>query len=234
MPDRNEFWCALTMFGGPTSMYIISLDNNTATKPEFRAAEAYGSQMPIASPGGAYYFHGPIYLALVGNEKELSNVVAVDPDTHVVTLVVNSYFGIELPSADDVIVTYTQGSHGIEKHIVSRQLCLLYLEKCLYPMNAYIRWQYFSTLGLTDYDPSVGLADRVLPNVFWKFTPETQTLQSVITRGDVQTPNGVEASKDFRHLFVIDTSVCSPETLASFLKLKDASRHLRSSVEAAR
>ncbi|KAL2110440.1 hypothetical protein VUR80DRAFT_1155 [Thermomyces stellatus] len=173
------------MFGGPTSMYIISLDNNTATKPELRAAEAYGSQMPIASPGGAYYFHGPIYLALVGNEKELSNVVAVDPDTHVVTLVVNSYFGIELPSADDVIVTYTQGSHGIEKHI------------------------YFSTLGLTDYDPSVGLADRVLPNVFWKFTPETQTLQSVMTRGDVQTPNGVEASKDFRHLFVIDTSAPS-------------------------
>lgn len=39
------------------------------------------------------------------------------------------------------------------------------------------------------------------------FTPETKTIQPVITRADILTPNGMTVSADYRYLYVTDTSV---------------------------
>lgn len=54
----------------------------------------------------------------------------------------------------------------------------------------------------------VGRPAAMLPNAFWKFTPETETLQPIITRADVTTPNGVGVDRNFQHLYVTDTTVC--------------------------
>lgn len=121
VPDRNEVWCVSTMYGGPTSLYIISLDDNTVTKPELQAADGYGIHLPLAGPAGGYYFDGTVYLALVGNEEEPGSLVAVDPETLIATPVVNSYFGLELPSIDDVVVAYTETSEGFQRHMVSER-----------------------------------------------------------------------------------------------------------------
>ncbi|KAK1761623.1 hypothetical protein QBC33DRAFT_624179 [Phialemonium atrogriseum] len=182
VPDHDQVWFVSTLYGGPTALYILFLNNNTVIKPELKATGGYGTHIPLANPAGGYYFNGTVYLALVGDEREPSSLVAVDPDTFVVTPLVNSYFGLELPPVDDVVVTYANTSQGVQRHI------------------------YFSTLDLSAFDLDVGRPAAVLPNAFWMFTPETKTLQPVIPRGDVMTPNGVAVDKGFRHLFVTDTT----------------------------
>lgn len=119
VPDHDQVWFVSTLYGGPTALYILFLNNNTVIKPELRAAGGYGTHIPLANPAGGYYFNGTVYLALVGDEREPSSLVAVDPDTFVVTPLVNSYFGLELPPVDDVVVTYANTSQGVQRHIVS-------------------------------------------------------------------------------------------------------------------
>ncbi|KAL1898010.1 hypothetical protein Sste5346_003868 [Sporothrix stenoceras] len=182
VPDLNQVWFVTTLYGGPTKLYILFLENNTVVEPQLTATAGYGTHIPLANPAGGYYFNGTVYLALVGTDQEPASVVSVDPRTYVVRPVVNSYFGLELPPVDDLVVTYTNTSRGVEKHL------------------------YLSTLDLSAFGLTVGRPAAVLPNAFWMFTPETGALQPIIPRADIFIPNGVAVSKDFRHLFVTDTS----------------------------
>lgn len=182
VPDLHQVWFVTTLYGGPTKLYILFLENSTVIEPQLMATAGYGTHIPLANPAGGYYFNGTVYLALVGTDQEPASLVAVNPRSYVVRPVVNSYFGLELPPVDDVVVTYTNTSRGIEKHL------------------------YFSTLDLSAFGLTVGRPAAVLPNAFWMFTPETGALQPVIPRADILTPNGVAVDKDFRHLYVTDTS----------------------------
>ncbi|CAK7207158.1 hypothetical protein SEUCBS139899_009966 [Sporothrix eucalyptigena] len=182
VPDLNQVWFVTTLYGGPTKLFILFMDNSTVAEPQLISTPGYGTHIPLANPAGGYYFNGTVYLALVGTDQEPASLVAVDPKTLVVRPVVNSYFGLEMPPIDDLIVTYTNTSRGIEMHI------------------------YFSTLDLAAFGLTVGRPAAVLPNAFWKFTPETGALQPIIPRADILIPNGVAVTKDFRHLFVTDTS----------------------------
>lgn len=183
VPDLNQVWFVTTLYGGPTKLFILYLENNTVVEPQLTATPGYGTHVPLANPAGGYYFNGTVYLALVGSDQEQSSVVAVDPRTLVVRPVVNSYFGLEMPPVDDLVVTYTKTHQGsFQKHI------------------------YFSTLDLAAFGLTVGRPAAVLPNAFWMFTPETGSLQPIIPRADILIPNGVAVTKDFRHLFVTDTS----------------------------
>ncbi|OAP57935.1 hypothetical protein AYL99_08673 [Fonsecaea erecta] len=182
VPDLNQVWMTSTLYNGPTSLYVLFLENNTVIKPNFTAAPGYGLHLPLAGPAGGYYFNGTIYMALTGDEREPASLVAINPHSYEATPLVNSYFGLEMNPIDDVVVTYTNTSNGPQKHI------------------------YFSTLDLAAFKLNVGRGAPMLPNAFWKFTPTTHTLQPVISRADVMTPNGVAVDKDFKHLYVTDTS----------------------------
>lgn len=126
LPDLNQVWFVTTLYGGPAGLYILFLENNTVVDAKLTAAPSYGTHIPLANPAGGYYFNGTVYLALVGNENEPASLVAVDPRTYVVTPVVNSYFGLELPPVDDVIVTYTNTSAGLQKHLVCSFYSIFY------------------------------------------------------------------------------------------------------------
>ncbi|BCS28047.1 SMP-30/gluconolactonase/LRE family protein [Aspergillus puulaauensis] len=167
LPDLNQVWCTAT-YDRPASLYIISLDTNTVTKFEG----------PLAGPAGGYYFNGTVYLALTGDATGPAGVVAIDPRTHKVTPVVNSYFGLELPPVDDLVVTYTGG----QKHM------------------------YFTSLSLDIFDLYIGRGAAVLPNAVWRFSPETRSLVPIIPRADVFSPNGIAANREFTHLYVTDSS----------------------------
>lgn len=107
LPDLNQIWCTST-YGPPTFLYSISLENKTVTQVD----------VPLSGPAGGYYFNGTVYVAMTGDKDAPAGLVAIDPHTHRVTPVVNSYFGLELPSVDDVVATYSGG----QTHLV--WLCL--------------------------------------------------------------------------------------------------------------
>lgn len=118
VPDRNEVWCVSTLYGGPTKLYVIDLKRNTVSQPQLIPVGDYGTHVPLANPAGGYYFNGTVYLACVGDEREPGSLVAVNPETKEVTTIVNSYFGLELPSPDDLVVTWFNTSRGLQKHMV--------------------------------------------------------------------------------------------------------------------
>lgn len=119
VPDLNQVWMTSTLYGGKSTIYILDLENNTVIEPTFSAADGFGSFLPLANPAGGYYFNGTVYACIVGNEDYPSGVVAIDPRTLEATPVVNSYFGLELPPVDDVVVSYTTTSDGFQRHLVS-------------------------------------------------------------------------------------------------------------------
>lgn len=98
LPDLNQVWCTST-HGPPTFLYSISLEDKTVTQVD----------VPLSGPAGGYYFNGTVYVAMTGDEDGPAGLVAIDPHTHQVTPVVNSYFGLELPSVDDVVAIYSGG-----------------------------------------------------------------------------------------------------------------------------
>lgn len=125
VPDLNQVWFTSTLYGGPTSLYVLFLENNTVIKPEFLVAKGYSVRIPLANPAGGYYFDGTVYVCLTGDERESASLIGIDPYTYQVTPIVNSYFGLELPPIDDVVVAYTNTSAGFHKHFVSplRSVC---------------------------------------------------------------------------------------------------------------
>lgn len=127
VPDRNEVWCVSTLYGGPTSLYVIDLEKNTVSKPDLNPVGGLGTHVPLANPAGGYYFNGTVYVANVGDEREPSSVVAINPETNEVTTVLNSYFGLEFPPVDDLIVAYFNTTQGIRRHIVSQKFEVLLL-----------------------------------------------------------------------------------------------------------
>ncbi|KAI1269069.1 hypothetical protein F5Y18DRAFT_175702 [Xylariaceae sp. FL1019] len=178
LPDHDEVWFTSSIRGGPTEIYIYSLENDTVFQPELKAAKGWEEYVPVPNPNGGYYFDGAVYFGVFGDETRPAGVVAVDPITYVVRPVVNSWFGLGFNSVDDVVVTYTGGRSRI----------------------------YFSDVDLAVFGVDIGRPGPYLPNAIWMFTPSTKTLQPVIPRSDVLIPNGVATDKDFKHLFVTDTS----------------------------
>lgn len=119
IPDLNQVWLTRTTYLGPSTVYILYLDNNTVVEPKFKAAEGYGSFLPLANPAGGYYFDGMVYMATTGNEELPAALIGINPYTWEATPLVNSYFGLELPAVDDVAVSWTNTSAGLQKHVVS-------------------------------------------------------------------------------------------------------------------
>lgn len=119
VPDHNQVWFTSTLYGGPTSLYVLFLENNTVVRPDLVAAKSHSMHIPLANPTGGYYFNGTVYVCLTGDKREPASLVGIDPYTYQVTPVVNSYFGLELPPIDDVVVTYTKTIGGFQRHFVS-------------------------------------------------------------------------------------------------------------------
>lgn len=119
LPDLNQIWHTSLLYNGAMDIYITHLDNNTSVRPTFVAAPGYQVYLPLPNPAGAYYFNSTVYVCLTGNEHEPPGLVGINPRTLEVTPLVNSYFGLELPSLDDVTVTYTRTDQGFQTNIVS-------------------------------------------------------------------------------------------------------------------
>lgn len=95
-PDRNEIWFTSLLQLPPKLSYpsILHLSNNSVTRPKL--IDSSGASVTLIQPNGGYYFNGSIYFTIAGSGPTEGAVVMIDPDTYVVTTVLNSYYGLAL------------------------------------------------------------------------------------------------------------------------------------------
>lgn len=134
----------------------------------------------IVNPNGGFYLNGTIYAAVAGGNQTAPSLLTINPSTFEVTTLVNSYFGLRFPSLDDVVATCS----GL----------------------TYFSSVDFSAFGGPNADHTGNQVPQ-LANAFWLFDRSSGRLQPVITKDEIQTPNGVGIDKGNTVLYATDTTV---------------------------
>ncbi len=114
---------------------------------------------------GGVYHNGSIYVTLSGSNQSSSGILRINPATLENEVVLNSWFGLELVSVDDVAIAYAPATQ--ETHL------------------------FFTTLDIHGWTDATGVRNITVPNAVWRLTLETQTLRPLLTRSDNQDPNGI-------------------------------------------
>ena len=176
--DRGEIWFASGVeWENATAISILHLADNTITTHSF-AGDA------LRNPNGAYYYNRPVYFTTAGNETHAGGVVAIDPnpETKVVTTILNSYFGFRFSYIDDVAWVRRNGKD----------------------------YMFLTDLGAPALIGTLpALKDNPAPqlqNAVWRFDPQRQSIRPVISRADCALPNGVRANAYGTKLYVTDSS----------------------------
>ncbi|KAI1618830.1 hypothetical protein EDD36DRAFT_43572 [Exophiala viscosa] len=135
---------------------------------------------PVLVANGGIYHDGKIYICHWGNYTYAGGIVAIDPESGNTTTVVNSYFGLRLNGPDDM--AWTTG-----------------------PDNTSDPVMFFSDVDYSALLNFTGPAQ--LPNAIWRFNPTLNSLQPVISRAEINSPNGIAVSPDGKRLYVTDSPV---------------------------
>ncbi|KAH0829725.1 putative calcium-dependent phosphotriesterase protein [Fonsecaea pedrosoi] len=185
-PEGNAVWFSsaigVAQFG---KVQVFHLDNSTVTTPALHTTQT--QLLPLANPNGGYYFNGTVYFVLAGSPDVGGSVVAINPTTFETDEIVNSYFGLQYPSLDDIALVPPRSKRHPHSCAVDGEVEMIF--SCL-DFNAY---------GYPLHTPDI-------PNSYWKFTPRTQTLRAVLDRADILFPNGVAFDKDFTTLYASETA----------------------------
>ncbi|KAL8811890.1 MAG: hypothetical protein Q9200_001445 [Gallowayella weberi] len=129
---------------------------------------------PLIFPAGGYFFNRLIYFATIGNASTPGGIVTIDPDTNQANTIVNTFFGLPFNCVDDIAVI----SRG-------QNIVLFFTDP--------------------DYTKTISTFPPVsLPNAVWRFDTQAQSVQAVISRDDIRTPNGIKTSADGKKLYVTD------------------------------
>lgn len=130
------------------------------------------------NPNGGYYFEGKMYFAIAGNQSVPNGapgVYAIDTVTYEVTPILNSWFGETIEFVDDL--TWVKCGVAAQPNL------------------------FFSSLDLAS-DGLHGFSGTSLPDAVYRYSPQTQSLQGVISRADIVDPNGVRSDATGKYLFV--------------------------------
>ena len=133
------------------------------------------TSQPVLVGNGGHYFNGKVYITTFGNETYAGGVVAIDPATYETETVVNSFFGLRFNGPDDI--TFVKRGN-----------------------NAYMYFTDPEFSGLLNYSPRA-----VMPDAVWRFDPQLNDLQAVISRADILVPNGVASNANGSKLYLTDT-----------------------------
>ncbi|KAJ9644175.1 hypothetical protein H2204_001526 [Knufia peltigerae] len=135
---------------------------------------------PVLVANGGTYHNGKVYICHWGNYTYAGGILAIDPKTGKTTTVVNSFFGLRLNGPDDI--AWTTG-----------------------PDNSSDPVMFFTDV---DYSAQLNFTGPAqLPNAIWRFDPTYNSLQPVISRAEINSPNGVAVSPDGKKLYVTDSPV---------------------------
>ncbi|MDI1493085.1 MAG: hypothetical protein OHK93_004871 [Ramalina farinacea] len=179
--DKNQVWFISASYTYPTFISILDLRTNNVTTPDVPAFRNI-------NPNGAYYFAGKMYFAIAGNQSEPNGAPAIytiDTTTYEAEPIINSFFGEGFQSIDDL--------SWVKEGNIS----------CIGTGPNL----FFSTLDLR---PSgiPGAAPLMLQDGVYRYSPQTQSVQGVISRADIVAPNGVRTDASGRYLYI--TGLAAP------------------------
>ena len=129
---------------------------------------------PIVNPNGGYFFNGLVYFATLGNVSVAGGIVSIDPNTNKTSTILNSFFGLPFNGPDDAVIVNKGGKEYI----------------------------FFSD---PDYAQELGIRPQsFLPNAVWRFDAQNQSVQAVVSRNDIETPNGIKVTADGSKMYITD------------------------------
>ena len=129
---------------------------------------------PIVNPNGGYFFNGFVYFTTLGNASIGGGVASIDPNSNKTTMVLNSFFGLPFNGPDDAVL-FSKGG------------------------NQYL---FFSD---PDYAAELSIRPQPsLPNAVWRFDAHDQSVQAVVSRDDIETPNGIKVTADGSKMYITD------------------------------
>ena len=175
--DKNQVWFTSSIVTYPTSISILDLRTNNITALDIPA-------LRNINPNGGYYFAGKMYFTTGGNESEPNGAPAIytiDTTTYKAEPIINSFFGEKFQSIDD-LSWVTEGNTS-----------------CINTGPNL----FFSTL-----DPFgvSGATPLMLQDGVYRYSPQSQSVQGVISRADIVAPNGVRTDASGRYLYITGTA----------------------------
>ena len=176
--DKSKVWFISSSLTYPTFISILDLRTNNVTTPDIPA-------MRNINPNGAYYFAGKMYFAIAGNQSEPNGAPAIytiDTTTYEAEPIINNFFGEKFQSIDDL--------SWVKEGNIS----------CIGTGPNL----FFSTLNLRPGVP--GAAPLMLQDGVYRYSPQSQSVQGVISRADIVAPNGVRTDATGRYLYVTGTA----------------------------
>lgn len=185
VPNHNQVWFTSDGSVLPTYFSILDLSTNTITTPNNTAQHG-------TYPNGGTYFNNLVYFTSLGNKSihfppGIYSIDSSSPSTPPIPIL-NSYFGVNLNSVDDLTWVSPNTSLGSTS--------------CTHPNEPNL---FFTTLDLNPAGET-DLSVAVLPNAVYRFTPSTKFLRAVISRADVLVPNGIRVDPSGKYLYVTDSS----------------------------
>ena len=177
--DRNQVWFTSSVFEQPTYISVLDLKTNNITTLNIPALDSI-------NPNGGYYFDGQMYFTTAGNKSEpigAPGIYAIDTTTYQATPIVNNFFGLQFQSVDDLswVKAGNRSCIGMGPNL------------------------FFSTLNIASFGVP-GLAPVMLQDGVYRFSPQSQSVQGVISRADIVNPNGVRTDATGQYLYVTGTT----------------------------
>ena len=188
--DYDQVWFTSSVASVPVTFSILYLNNMTIRTPQVKVPQAPAGTVSPNWNGGTY-FNGLVYFTASGNESLglKPAIYSVDPATFQVEIVFDSYFGVPVGSIDDIIIVKPNTTIGSTScnHAGEINMFVTSLD-FNYPYKIY------------------GVSQEVLPNAIFRFSPQTQSLQAVISRADILVPNGIANDPTGQYLYATDTA----------------------------
>ncbi|KAL2839388.1 hypothetical protein BJY01DRAFT_250485 [Aspergillus pseudoustus] len=176
--ETNSVW--FTGIGPGEEGHVVralNLSDNTIYRPV--------NDSLILRPNGGTYYQGKIYIAFWGNRTVTGGVLAINAHTGETETVVNNYFGLPFNSPNDVA-----WAERTDPRSGKRRRAMFFTD---------------NDFGSPSLLNETGLP--LLPSTVWRFDPDKEYLQPIITRADIPDPNGVAINQDATKLYVSDTPV---------------------------
>ena len=181
--DLNQVWFTNPALTPPRGVSILDLATKKIQTIDIPA-------LRNINPNGGYYFNGTMYLTVAGN-LTLSNgapgIYAIDTKTHSATLILNSFYGLKFQTVDDL----SWAKPGTTSCVTTGPAL------------------FFTTLDLRTFSLN-GIAPHMQQDGVYRYSPRSQSVQGVISRADIVSPNGVRSDATGRYLYVTGTAAPFP------------------------
>lgn len=178
--DKNEVWFTSSVLTHPTYISVLDLKTNNITTLDLPA-------LRNINPNGGYYYNHTMYFTVSGNQSQPNGAPGIyaisTTSPYATTPILDSFYGLQYQSVDDL----SWVSPGNRSCIDTGPNL------------------FFSTLDQRPFGVQ-GAAPLMLQDGVYRYSPQSQSVQGVISRADIVAPNGVRTDATGRYLYVTGTA----------------------------